>query len=325
MFRPLVVLGTPDRTIPIWELGPLEVMVNAVTWRWGRPPVPRLWVDSGGYQIMVRGKRVGFEELLRRYRALDGDVYMSLDEPPRVPGKASPELVMGNVQRFERMYTLLDDKIVVPVIHCYPLDLFYKALEIYESYGVKIVAFGGAVPPTMGRCGPGSRLVPVAMLALLRKVFRGWIHALGIGGTCSTLAIMSALKVDSFDSSSWRVKAAYGKIIVPGLGERYVGDGRARFGRKDLSEEEYEELRKFLERTGFPMVDKLRELLRTFQGRALVNAWVVTHVDPAISPRNGLRWLYGFACRLDEMGIDEVEKLVEKLLSGVNVSTKTLR
>jgi len=326
MERPLIVFGTPDPHVEIWKYMPdIDLMVNAILWRWRRPHVNRLWIDSGGYQIMVKGLRVRIDDIIAKYRSIDADVYMSLDTPPKHPCLASKELIDDNVRRFEYLYTKLEDKKIIPVIHCYPPELIIYALEKYEVYGVDMIAYGGAVPPTMGRCGRRSRFLPILGLALLRKAFNGWIHALGIGGTCATYCAMKALGVDSFDSSSWRVKAAYGKIIVPGLGERYVGNGRAKFGRKDLSEEEYVILEEALRRSKFPLVDRLGELLSTFQGRALINAWIVRHYPNVLSPRNGLRWMVRFAEDLASMSIDEVyrtmEQFVKENIESIRAST----
>lgn len=44
--------------------------------------------------------------------------------------------------------------------------------------------------------------------------------------------------VDSTDSAGYRRKAAYGKILLPGTGERYVGRGDAKFGISKLSQNE---------------------------------------------------------------------------------------
>lgn len=310
-----VVLGVPDPNVPVWEvMESCEVMINAVKWRWGRPPVRELWVDSGGFQVMLRGLSVELTKLVERYRRLEGDAYISLDIPPKTLGCVDRELLAANIRNFEYLYEKLD-RTVVPVIHCtFAPELVAEAIDVYRSYGVKIVACGAAVPSVMGRAGRGSRKVPVMMLALVRKLFPGRIHVLGVGGSNSMKAVLSALRIESTDSSSWRVKAAYGKVLIPGVGERYVGNGRARFGVVPLSEEDLEELRRFLEATRFPLRDRLEELLKTFVGRALVNAWVSRYAPPELSKRSRLGWMVELARRCLSMDLEELVNEINSVL-----------
>ncbi|MEM1804186.1 MAG: hypothetical protein QXR80_06790, partial [Desulfurococcaceae archaeon] len=80
----------------------------------------------------------------------------------------------------------------------------------------------------------------------------------------------------STDSATWRLKAAYGKVILPGGGERHVTSRAVSFGKAKPKDGELEELYRFLKETGFPALDGFYEKIRTsFEYRALVNAWVV--------------------------------------------------
>ncbi len=309
--KPIIVFGIPDVEIRLWEfIKEIEIMINNLRWRWGRPPAHRIWVDSGGYQIMIKGLRIELANIIDRYRELDADIYISLDFPPQELCTQSKDIVMRNIATFEKLYTKLDNKLIVPVIHCYKADLILEALDIYKSYGIKIIAFGGAVPPSLAKFGRGSRIIPFLALALLRKVFNGWIHALGIGGSPSMYQALKILGVNSLDSSSWRTKAAYGKIIIPGLGERYVGNGEASFGRKDLSKGELELLINALRVTNFPFIDSIEDMIKTFYGRALINAWIIKYYADMLLPSNGYSWLMNYIHIFKQQSIEE---LVEKL------------
>jgi len=61
-------------------------------------------------------------------------------------------------------------------------------------------------------------------------------HVLGIGSSPLMLNIIYYLGAESTDSAGARRKAAYGKIVLPGRGERYLGDGTASFGRNKKSD-----------------------------------------------------------------------------------------
>ncbi|MEM2194939.1 MAG: hypothetical protein QXK24_01830 [Ignisphaera sp.] len=64
------------------------------------------------------------------------------------------------------------------------------------------------------------------------------IHLTGLGSSPLTLHIAYYIGANSIDSSGHRRKAAYGKIILPERGERYVGRGDARFGVVHLNDDD---------------------------------------------------------------------------------------
>jgi len=311
--RPVVVFGVPDTMIRIWDIMPdIEIMVNNIRWKWNKPAVARVWVDSGGYQIMVKGLNLKVDVLIQRYKNFDGDMFLSLDIPPRELCHATRELVMQNIRNFELLYEKLDGKKIVPVIHCYESDLLLRSVDVYRSYGVDTIAFGGAVPPSMAKMGKGSRTLPMLALTIVRKAYNKWIHALGIGGASAIYRALSILGVNSLDSSSWRTKAAYGKVMIPGLGERYVGNGLAKFGRKDLTNDDYMLLEESLARTGFPYIEILEELLTTFRGRAIINAWIMKHYIDVIYANNGFKWYLDYASKYASLSLDEATSLLDK-------------
>ncbi len=317
---PRVVFGVPDTMIKLWEYMPdIDIMINSLRWKWPKPIVSRVWVDSGGYQIMIKGLKIDLESLIERYRALDADMYISLDIPPKQFCSITKQQLLENIKNFEILYTKLEDKKVIPVVHCYDCYSMLEAIDIYKEYGVNLIAFGGVVPPTLAKNGRGSRIAPIIALAIITKIFRGKIHALGVGGTSTMYNVLKTLNIYSLDSSSWRTKAAYGKIIIPGYGERYVGNGKASFGRKDLTNRDWEILLKALTDTKFPYVENLEEMLSTFRGRAIINAWIVHHFVDTISEHNGFVWLVKYSKKIKEMSHSELciihDRLVANLLS----------
>jgi len=308
-----IVLGVVDNHLRPWEFIPdVEVMINNLVWRWSRPRASIVWVDSGGYQIMVKGLKISIERIIEKYRMLDADIYMSLDIPPRDLYCRDRELVKKNIENYEILRTRLEDKEIIPVIHSYSLELLLYALDVYRSLGAKMIAYGGVVPPTLARNGNGSRLIPIVGLALLVKTSRLPIHVLGLGSP-TMINIVRVLGVHSCDTSTWRVKAAYGKILIPGHGERYVGNRQIRFGRVYAKSEEIEYLKESLRRTGFPYIDSVDNMLKTFEGRAIINAWIVVKLHNEFSPKNGFKWLYQKAQDLAKQSIDEVAQLYIEL------------
>ncbi|MEL9939497.1 MAG: hypothetical protein QW348_01060 [Ignisphaera sp.] len=318
MGAPKIVFVVPDTMIRLWDYMPdIELMINSIRWRWGRPSASSIWVDSGGYQIMVKGMKLSVEDVFNRYKGIDGDYFMSLDIPPSRFCYATKELVKENIRNFEYLYTKLDHKNIIPVIHCYESSLLFNAIDVYQSYGVRVVAYGGAVPPSLAKGGKGSRTTPLIPLAILVKLFKGNVHALGIGGTSTLYTALKIIGVRSLDSSSWRVKAAYGKVIVPGYGERYVGNGKASFGRKDLSKNEFEKLVEALQKSGFPYIDEVDMLIKSFRGRAIINAWIVRHYPDIFEDTNGYSWIVKYAEALSKLNINELVEMLDKRIRSI--------
>lgn len=282
-----IVLGTPVRTEPKpWLYFPVEaVMVNALEAD-GRAREllafeGELWVDSGGYQILKRGISVPINALAKRYKEIGCDVCLSLDVPPSPTD--SPDVADKKAEATYKNWLRLKSELpglrVVPVVHVYPdEELFLKWLRRYD--GVEELAIGGAVPYILITRGAPkkSRYIALKLIALARREFGGRIHALGLGSP-SVSAALEALGVDSTDSATWRLKAAYGKVLLPGGGERHVTDRDIAFGKRKAKDEELAELYDFLKASGFPAIhgfpDFLKRLKASFEYRALVNAWVV--------------------------------------------------
>jgi 7-cyano-7-deazaguanine tRNA-ribosyltransferase len=257
-----IVLGLQDSKIPIWQFG-TPLMINQLNWDnifWDN----ETWVDSGGFQILNRGAKISLDQVIRKYDILNAHYYISLDIPPPPCSKPSDL----NFKHFEYLYSKLEKK-VIPVIHAYDIDSIKKAVDFYSQY-TDIVAFGGVVLPSLNR-GGGKRL-PLVIYKLLRKEWKGKIHVLGAGSP-----FMRKLYYDAYsvDTSTYRVKAIHGMVMIPGKGERYVGERKIAWRVKRATEEELETLMSFLEKTHFPFPIRLNDWI----GRSLINAWVTLNSE----------------------------------------------
>ncbi|MEM4024132.1 tRNA-ribosyltransferase [Pyrobaculum sp.] len=267
----MIVLLTVDSWAPPWARG---VMVNAL-----RPPAAKYkcptWADSGGYQALKHGLLPPVWQILTVYKQIEADVYIAPDVPPMPtdPPEAAEKKMEASYVRYATASKYID---VVPVVHFYrDVRLTWRYYRRYMDYSPPRLAVGAAVPYLFSRA-PGRRRL-FAFLRELRREYRGHIHVLGAGAP-SVIARLAALGVDSTDSATWRLKAAYGKVILPGGGERHVTNRAKKFGGKTATEEELEALYSFLKETGFPALDGFYERIRTsFKYRALVNAWVIQY------------------------------------------------
>ena len=110
--------------------------------------------------------------------------------------------------------------------------------------------------------------------------------------------ILAAVGVDSTDSATRRLNAAYGKVLLPGGGERHVTDRRVNFGKAKPKDGELEELYNFLKARGFSHLKDFFERIRTsFEYRALVNAFIVIHSAQHAPRPPAFRRLYALVAR----------------------------
>ncbi|MEM4275129.1 MAG: hypothetical protein QXT65_04510 [Candidatus Nitrosocaldaceae archaeon] len=100
------------------------------------------------------------------------------------------------------------------------------------------------------------------------------VHMMGIGSSPLTLHLAYYLGISSIDSAGYRRKAAYGKIILQGTGERYVGNMQATFGRVkgDLRAEDMEKLLQC--KCSVCSVD-FKNLWKDFKARAIHNEYTI--------------------------------------------------
>ncbi|MEM1598997.1 MAG: tRNA-ribosyltransferase [Pyrobaculum sp.] len=287
----IVVLGTPLNASPKpWLYFPVPaLMINALEVRKDPRAVlgyeGELWIDSGGFQILRKGIDVDMDKIIQKYRDVDAQAYLALDVPPSpADGPHDAEKKMEKTYRnWEKMRKALGDS-VIPVLHVTPHPhLFFKYLEKYAE--APALAIGGAVPYVLVTRGVprGSRAYALRLIKEARERYRGRLHVLGLGSP-SVTPLLEALGADSTDTATWRVKAAYGKVILPGGGERHVTQRTVNFGKAKPKDGELEELYQYLKETGFPHLQDFHTRIQTsFEYRALVNAWVVLH--PTRRPR----------------------------------------
>ena len=123
-----------------------------------------------------------------------------------------------------------------------------------------------------------SRHLAVEVIKTVRTEFPdAFLHVFGVGGT-TTMHLMFALGVDSLDSIGWRLKAGYGAIQLPGLGDRFTGNEHRR-NRTLLIEDAV--AKEALIECQCPVCQehstferRLIALDSSFNNRALHNAWV---------------------------------------------------
>lgn len=198
-------------------------------------------MDSGGFLFQNRELTACPLEILRFYRAAKPDLVVSLDHPLRPSDTAAGHRNRWrkSLENLQCMIDRLESNRLVPVIHGYTLRALKRACEDVRRIvpNPAVVGIGSLVPLIKAsHLGTGFRYRRdngetgnhVAFVADAVKLVRdefpdSMLHVFGVGGITTMLVIFSA-GADSVDSTTWRIKAAFGAIQLPGIGDRYPGE-----------------------------------------------------------------------------------------------------
>jgi tRNA-guanine family transglycosylase len=237
-----------------------------------------IMMDSGGFLFMnKRVLDVTPEMVLRLYEDCKPDFGVVLDHP------LSPNLP-NYINRWRRLKTLENTKQMlhlkqssnpelIPVIHGYSLKSINWYLKNLRRIGdFSIYGIGSLVPSVFSSKGAGGIYNIIRIVSFIRKVLPDrMIHVFGIGSTL-TMPLMFYAGADSVDSSSWRSKAAFGAIQLPGIGDRYITPRKRHKPYPQLRGEES----RLLDECKCPACREsgFEGLRKSFTMRALHNAWV---------------------------------------------------
>jgi|Deesub1362A_J573_1020465.scaffolds.fasta_scaffold00609_20 tRNA-guanine family transglycosylase len=206
-------------------------------------------MDSGGFQLMKKNIPVTPELLLDIYKRAEPDIGVVLDHPFNPMDLESRfERWKNTISNTEFMLENSHNIALMPVIHGYTIDDVKKACkEIKEITYPKMVGIGSLVPIVRYmKTSVLSELNGINTIEFMAKVISivreefpdTFLHVFGVGSV-STMHLMFSLGVDSVDSMSWRMKAAYGALQLPSIGDRFISpkNGRRKFKEYKLLKE----------------------------------------------------------------------------------------
>jgi 7-cyano-7-deazaguanine tRNA-ribosyltransferase len=263
------------------------------------PSCPTL-LDSGGYLYLKRNDlKADPCDILNLYEDLAPTIGAILDYPLdpfaaiEVNQRRWQQTLVNTRLMFERNGHLT----LMPIIHAHSVAQAQKACaELREIIGEPVIVGIGSLVPLMRTRHDGrllaeqtlqsnattehqsSRHLAVEVIKIIRTEFpHAFLHVFGVGGT-TTMHLMFALGVDSLDSIGWRLKAGYGAIQLPGLGDRFTGNkhrrNRTLLIEDTVAKEALLECRCPVCQEHNTFERRLTALDRSFNNRALHNAWV---------------------------------------------------
>lgn len=240
-------------------------------------------MDSGGFLFQQKNKLdVSPNTILDLYHLANPDIGVILDYP------LNPlQSYYINYRRWKKtidntiyMYQNNGTSVLMPVLHGYTLRKLRNACREIKKIDddPKIIGLGSLVPLIFRTKGMrnfvNSMHFVVDAIKLVRNEFPyTFLHIFGIGST-NSMHLMFSLGVDSLDSTGWRLKAAYGRIQLSGIGDRYVQ--KHHNGRKVISEAEKNKLSlcECPVCRNHTIKEQIKILDESFKKRALHNAWV---------------------------------------------------
>jgi len=246
----------------------------------------KLFLDSGAFTARQQGILLERERVVEIQELFMPEKAVPLDYPfspgvSLVHMKKMWEKTKQNIIFWQSSTRLR--KRIVPVLHAWSKSSLISNLRwLQRKADTEIIMLGSLVRPNFisfsgffGDRQPRKELVDMLSLGIeaTRKYTDFKVHVTGFGSSPLTLHLAYYLGADSTDSAGYRRKAAYGKIILPGTGERYVSNRSARFGISKI--EDALELT-WLAKCNCPICRSNPELLtKDWKARAIHNEYVI--------------------------------------------------
>jgi 7-cyano-7-deazaguanine tRNA-ribosyltransferase len=213
-------------------------------------------LDSGGYQKLKTGRFLfTIGELIDLYHHAAPTLAISRDHPIESTRDLTiaRRIADANLQAYRTMLGEMGSGKLVPVVHGHTASLVrYQCTRLARLPQPPMVCIGGNVPvfkaltrnSRFGRDHAVQLALARAFVSKVTTVLNAFeatpVHVLGAGGFLS-IALSLLAGASSVDSAGWRLRAAYGAIIVRGAREirlrevRGGSRGLARLLGSDLS------------------------------------------------------------------------------------------
>jgi len=247
--------------------------------------VGKLFLDNGAFTARMQGIVLDIERVIFVQESLRPHQTIPLDYPYR-PGMSVLQMIKlwektkQNILYWQES-TNLNGKLVMPIHAWSKKALINNVKWLQKKADAKFVALGSIVNPNFtnfagffGDRQPNKELIDMLAFAIstIQKNSDFKVHLMGFGSSPLMLHLAYYMGANSTDSSGYRRKAAYGKILLPGTGERYAGITSANFGVTLLSKSDLA----LLERCSCPVCRTNKyQLWSDWRARAIHNEYVM--------------------------------------------------
>jgi len=211
-------------------------------------------LDSGVFQLINSGKEVNVEEIIEVYRRVeDVDIKLSFDYPD---------------DKILEHYLKMKPYEVEPVIPADKHDL----IDYFHDDDCEWI-FVGRLAKKLKEKGRWGFNFLENVSSMFNQLSEKKLWAMGVGNYY-TLPFLEKANFSGSDTSSYRVAAAFGDILVPKKGTQHIS-GRKE-GKKDwgMKVAKNSDLELMLNHIGFTYND----LKESFRKRAIFNAYVLSKV-----------------------------------------------
>jgi tRNA-guanine family transglycosylase len=245
----------------------------------------KILLDCGAFTASKKGMVLEPFRVLEVQEKLGADVAIPLDYP-FLPGFSESlmrkrwEMTASNILFWQSSGNFREG--ILPVLHSWDRTSLKENVRWLQHHvDAEYIALGTLVTPRFssysgffGDRQPRRELIDMISLAIseIKSNTEFKIHLTGLGSSPLMLHLAYYLGITSTDSAGARRKAAYGKIILPGKGERHISNKAFSFGRSRLSNEDIQ----LLENCDCSICRENRERLYIdWKARALHNEYVL--------------------------------------------------
>lgn len=284
----------------------------------------KMFLDNGAYTALFNGIELDVERVLGVQETINPDLTIPLDYPYR-PGMERKEMEKRQEKTKENILYWNENSSlkIVPPLHAIGTKSLIDHIKWLQkncnsdflAVGSVITRYNSAINITkkfngfFGDRQPSKQLIDtllfVGQLMQMHSDFD--FHMMGLGTSPLTYHLTVYCGVHSTDCSGHRRKAAFGKIILPGTGEKYICDRGAKFGVTEMSDADMEKLSQcqcpICRELPADAVLRKEKLASHWKLRAIHNKWVMEQEEKR-------------AEMLLDDGIDVYEKFLEELFIG---------
>ena len=275
----------------------------------------KLFLDNGAFTARMKGIELDIERIISLQEHIWPDLTIPLDYPflPGMPRSEMRKLWKKTAENilYWQDSTKLNGRLV-PSLHAWSRTSLHENIKwLQKKANTELVALGSVVDPNFsnfkgffGDRQPTRELIDMTSFALsaIEKESNFKVHLMGWGSSPLMLHLGYYLGIGSLDSMGYRRKAAFGKIILPGRGERYLGDTTSNFGNVTFKNPKNVNDIELLERCICPICRTNKyQLWDDWRARAIHNEWVIKQ-----EAKTAERFL--------DIGIDVYEKYLDNVV-----------